>query len=80
MSEELVKGGRKPADVWVNKLKITSSSSTIPNGVSKKTFPAKIPTFKELSDARAKVVYDYIVEGLKQRNGVINPQGIENLS
>lgn len=77
MSEELVKEGRKPADVWVNKLKITSSSSTIPNGVSKKTFPGKIPTFKELSDARAKVVYDYIVEGLKQRNGVINPQGIE---
>lgn len=77
MSEELVKEGRKPADVWVNKLKITSSSSTIPNGVSKKTFPGKVPTFKELSDARAKVVYDYIVEGLKQRNGVINPQGIE---
>ena len=77
MSEELVKEGRKPADVWVNKLKITSSSSTIPNGVSKKTFPGKIPTFKELSDKRAQVVYDYIVEGLKQRNGVINPEGIE---
>jgi hypothetical protein len=77
MSEELVKEGRKPAEVWVNKLKITSSSSTIPNGVSEKTFPGKIPTFKELSDARAKVVYDYIVEGLKQRNGVINPEGIE---
>jgi hypothetical protein len=77
MSEELVKEGRKPAEVWVNKLKITSSSSTIPNGVSKKTFKGKIPTFKELSDARAKVVYDYIVEGLKQRNGVINPEGIE---
>lgn len=77
MSEELVKEGRKPADVWVNKLKITSSSSTIPNGVSKKTFPGKTPTFKELSDARAKVVYDYIVEGIKQRNGVINPEGIE---
>jgi hypothetical protein len=77
MSEELVKEGRKPAEVWVNKLKIISSSSTIPNGVSEKTFPGKIPTFKELSDERAKVVYNYIVEGLKQRNGVINPEGIE---
>ena len=77
MSEELVKEGRKPAEVWVNKLKIISSSSTIPNGVSEKTFRGKIPTFKQLSDARAKVVYDYIVEGLKQRNGVINPEGIE---
>jgi hypothetical protein len=77
MSEELVKEGRKPAEVWVNKLKITSSSSTIPNGVSEKTFRGKIPTFKQLSDARAKVVYDYIVEGIKQRNGVINPEGIE---
>jgi hypothetical protein len=77
MSEELVKEGRKPADVWVNKLKITSSSSTIPNGKSEKTFPGKIPTFKELSDERAKVVYNYLVEGLKQRNSVINPEGIE---
>jgi hypothetical protein len=77
MSEELVKEGRKPADVWVNKLKLTSSSSTIPNGVSKKTFPGKVPTFKELSDERAKVVYNYLVEGLKQRNSVINPEGIE---
>ena len=77
MSEELVKEGRKPADVWVNKLKITSSSSTIPNGKSEKTFPGKIPTFKELSDERAKVVYNYLVEGLKQRNAVINPEGIE---
>jgi hypothetical protein len=77
MSDELVKEGRKPADVWVNKLKITSSSSTIPNGKSEKTFPGKIPTFKELSDERAKVVYNYLVEGLKQRNAVINPEGIE---
>jgi hypothetical protein len=77
MSDELVKEGRKPADVWVNNLKITSSSSTIPNGVSEKTFPGKVPTFKELSDARAKVVYDYLVEGLKQRNSVINPNGVE---
>jgi len=77
MSDELVKEGRKPADVWVNKLKITSSSSTIPNGKSERTFPGKVPTFQELSDARAKVVYDYLVAGLKQRNSVINPEGIE---
>ena len=77
MNDTLIKGGRKPAGVWVNKLKIKSSSSTIPNGVSKKTFPGKIPTFQELSEARAKVVYDYLVEGLKQRNSTLNPEGIE---
>jgi len=77
MSDELVKEGRKPADVWVNKLKITSSSSTIPNGKSERTFPGITPTFQELSEARAKVVYDYLIEGLKKRNATINPQGVE---
>jgi hypothetical protein len=77
MSDELVKEGRKPADVWVNKLKITSSSSTIPNGKSERTFPGKVPTFQELSDERAKVVYNYLIEGLKKRNATINPQGVE---
>jgi outer membrane protein OmpA-like peptidoglycan-associated protein len=77
MNDTLIKGGRKPAGVWVNKLSIKASSSTIPNGVSKKTFPGKIPTFQELSEERAKVVYNYLVEGLKQRNSIINPEGIE---
>ena len=77
MSDTLVKSGRKPADVWVNKLEIKSSSSTIPNGVSEKTFRGKVPTFQELSDARAKVVYDFVTEGLKQRNATINPEGVK---
>lgn len=77
MSDTMIKNGRKPAGVWVNKLKINASSSTIPNGVSKITFPGKVPTFQELSDARAKVVYNYLIEGLKNRNATINPEGVE---
>jgi hypothetical protein len=76
MSEAIQKEGRNPVDVYVDKIKINASSSTIPNGVSKRTFPGKIPTFKELSDARAKVVYDYLVQGLQKRNAYINPEGI----
>ena len=77
MSDTMIKNGRKPAGVQVNKLKINASSSTIPNGVSKITFPGKVPTFQELSDARAKVVYNYLIEGLKKRNATINPEGVE---
>jgi hypothetical protein len=77
MSDTMIKNGRKPAGVQVNKLKINASSSTIPNGVSKITFPGKVPTFQELSDERAKVVYNYLIEGLKKRNATINPEGVE---
>jgi hypothetical protein len=76
MTEEIQKEGRKAVDVYVDKIILKSSSSTIPNGVSKRTFPGKVPTFKELSDARAKVVYDYLVQGLQKRNAYINPEGI----
>jgi hypothetical protein len=76
MTAQLEKDGRKAVDVYINKLQITSSSSTIPNGQSKQTFPGKIPTFKELSDARAKVVYDYLVSGLSKRNAKFNQEGI----
>lgn len=76
MTEEIQKEGRKAVDVYVDKIMLKSSSSTIPNGVSKRTFPGKVPTFKELSDERAKVVYDYLVQGLQKRNAYINPEGI----
>jgi hypothetical protein len=76
MTTQLEKDGRKAVDVYINKLQITSSSSTIPNGQSKQTFPGKVPTFKELSDARAKVVYDYLVSGLSKRNAKFNQEGI----
>ena len=76
MTEAIQNEGRKVVDVYVDKIILKSSSSTIPNGVSKRTFPGKVPTFKELSDARAKVVYDYLVQGLQKRNAYINPQGI----
>ena len=76
MTAQLEKDGRKAVDVYINKLQITSSSSTIPNGQSKQTFPGKVPTFKELSDARAKVVYDYLVDGLTKRKAQFNQQGI----
>ena len=62
MTQAIQNEGREVVDVYVDKIIIKSSSSTIPNGVSNRTFPGKIPTFKELSDARAKVVYDYIVQ------------------
>jgi hypothetical protein len=77
MSDTMIKNGRKPAGVQVNKLKINASSSTIPNGKSEITFKGKVPTFQELSDARAKVVYNYLIEGLKKRNATINPEGVE---
>jgi hypothetical protein len=76
MTEEIQKEGRKAVDVYVDKIMLKSSSSTIPNGVSKRTFPGKVPTFKELSDERAKVVYNYLVQGLQKRNAYINPEGI----
>jgi hypothetical protein len=76
MTEAIQNEGRKVVDVYVDKIILKSSSSTIPNGVSKRTFPGKVPTFKELSDARAKVVYDYLVQGLQKRNAYINPEGI----
>ena len=76
MTQAIQNEGREVVDVYVDKIIIKSSSSTIPNGVSNRTFPGKIPTFKELSDARAKVVYDYLVQGLQKRNAYINPEGI----
>jgi len=76
MTEQLEKNGRNAVDVYVNKLQITSSCSTIPNGTSKITFPGKVPTFKELSDARAKVVYDFLVQGLTKRKANFNSSGI----
>lgn len=76
MTEKLQKDGRGAADVWVDKLVIKSSCSTIPNGVSKKTFPGKVPTFKELSEARAQSVYQYITKELQRRKAQFNPNGI----
>lgn len=76
MTDELQKDGRTAVDVYVNKLQINSSCSTIPNGTSKKTFPGKVPTFKELSDARAKVVSDYLMDGLTKRKAKFNQSGI----
>jgi hypothetical protein len=76
MTDELQKNGRTAVDVYVNKLQINSSCSTIPNGTSKKTFPGKVPTFKELSDARAKVVSDYLMDGLTKRKAKFNQSGI----
>lgn len=76
MTSNLEKKGRTAANLYINKLQITSSSSTIPNGVSKRTFPGKVPTFKELSEARARVVYDYITKELVKRKAEINPSGV----
>jgi hypothetical protein len=76
MTVAIQEEGRKPVDVYVPKMILKSSCSTTPNGVSKQTFPGKIPTFQELSDARAKVVYDYLVQGLQKRNAYFNPEGI----
>jgi hypothetical protein len=76
MTAKLEKQGRSATDVYINKLQISSSCSTIPNGVSKRTFPNKVPTFKELSDARAKVVYDYLVKELTKRKAKFNQQGV----
>ena len=76
MTVAIQEEGRKAVDVYVPKMILKSSCSTIPNGVSKQTFPGKIPTFQELSDARAKVVYDYLVQGLQKRNAYFNPEGI----
>jgi hypothetical protein len=76
MTAKLEKQGRFATDVYINKLQISSSCSTIPNGVSKRTFPNKVPTFKELSDARAKVVYDYLVKELTKRKAKFNQQGV----
>lgn len=76
MTEKLQKDGRGVADVWVDKLVIKSSCSTIPNGVSKKSFPGKIPTFKELSEARANSVYQFLTKELQKRKAQFNPNGI----
>lgn len=76
MTANLEKKGRGVSNLYINKLQITSSSSTIPNGVSKRTFPGKVPTFKELSDARAKVVYEYLTKELAKRKAEINPSGV----
>jgi hypothetical protein len=76
MTAKLEKQGRSATDVYINKLQISSSCSTIPNGISKRTFPNKVPTFKELSDARAKVVYDYLVKELTKRKAKFNQQGV----
>ena len=76
MTVAIQEEGRKPVDVYVGKMILKSSCSTTPNGVSKQTFPGKIPTYQELSDARAKVVYDYLVQGLQKRNAYFNPEGI----
>jgi hypothetical protein len=76
MTAKLEKQGRTATDVYINKLQISSSCSTIPNGVSKRTFPNKVPTFKELSEARAKVVYDYLVKELTKRKAKFNQQGV----
>lgn len=76
MTENLEKDGRGAADVWVNKLVIKSSCSTIPNGKSVKTFPGKIPTFKELSEARANAVYQYLTKELQKRNAKFNQNGV----
>lgn len=76
MTEELQKNGRNAVDVYVNKIEVSSSCSTIPNGKSKVSFPGVVPTFKELSDARAKSVYDYLIAGLTKRNAKFNQSGI----
>lgn len=76
MTDRLQKDGRGVVDIWVNKLVIKSSCSTIPNGKSVKTFPGKVPTFKELADARANVVYQYITKELQKRKAKFNQAGI----
>jgi hypothetical protein len=76
MTANLQKDGRSAVDVWVDKLTIKSSCSTIPNGKSVKTFPGKVPTFKELSEARANVVYKFITDELNKRKAKYNQSGI----
>ncbi len=76
MTANLQKDGRSAVDVWVDKLVIKSSCSTIPNGKSVKTFPGKVPTFKELSEARANAVYKFITDELNKRKAKYNQSGI----
>ena len=47
---------------------VIASSSTIPNLESKVTFPGKVPTFCELSEARAQAVKDYVMEAFASVN------------
>jgi hypothetical protein len=56
--------GNKVNGVYVDKLIVSSSCSTAPNKQSKVTFPGKVPTFQELSQARGNVVYQFITEQL----------------
>ena len=56
--------GNKVNGVYIDKLIVSSSCSTAPNKASKVTFPGKVPTFKELSQARGNVVYQFITEQL----------------
>jgi hypothetical protein len=47
---------------------INASSSQIPNGVSKVTFPGKKPTFCELTEARAEAVKNYVIKAFESIN------------
>lgn len=47
---------------------INASSSQIPNGVSKVTFPGKKPTFCELTEARAEAVKNYVLKSFESIN------------
>ena len=47
---------------------INASSSQIPNGVSKVTFPGKKPTFCQLTEARAEAVKNYVIKAFESIN------------
>ena len=47
---------------------INASSSQIPNGISKVTFPGKKPTFCELTEARAEAVKNYVLKSFESIN------------
>ena len=54
-----------PNSIGLGELKtinVTASSSRIPNGVSKVTFPGETPTFCQLTEARAKAVEQYVLK------------------
>ena len=47
---------------------VKASSSKIPNTESKVTFPGKVPTFCELTEARAKAVEQYVIKAFESVN------------
>lgn len=47
---------------------INASSSQIPNGISKVTFPGKKPTFCELTEARSEAVKNYVLKSFESIN------------